>query len=334
MLLVLLAVLIASGIGGLLSGAARLEWVLWLHSAASYGVLLVLGWKMLIIVNSLRRRRLNAARIAFIGLTALLLATLATGYWWTNVGPAYTGGRSILTWHGLLAMVVFGLLVWHVVARRWVLRVPHARDRRALLRLAAVGAAGLALHWVIEPTKRVLALPGAQRRFTGSYETGSLTGQFPPTIWLFDNPSPIDIQQWHLQLDGLVDQPANFSYGEVEALVRQPLTALIDCTGGWYSTQAWQGVPLAALLGQAGVQAGAQSVIVRSVTGYARAFSLDDAQRFMLATHVAGAPLGHEHGAPVRLVAPNHRGFEWIKWITHIEVSAQSHLLQPPVPLQ
>jgi len=180
----------------------------------------------------------------------------------------------------------------------------------------------------------VLALPGARRRFTGSYETGSFTGHFPPTIWLFDNPQPVNVAQWRLQIRGLVNQSLTLSYEQIIQLAAQPLTALIDCTGGWYSTQDWQGMPLASLLDLAGVQPEAQSIVVRSVTGYERAFDLRTARTFLLATHVAGQPLDHGHGAPLRLVAPHHRGFEWIKWVAAIEVRAASHVVQPPVPLQ
>ena len=334
-LLVLVAVLLATGVGGLLSGSDRAWPLLWLHSISSYGVLAVLGWKLAIIVGSFRRRsRLTATRLMFVVLAVLLLATLGTGYWWTTAGATYGGGRSLLTWHGFLAVAVGALFVWHTLARRWVLRVPSSRDRRTALHLALVTTAGLLAERVLEPAKVVLALPGARRRFTGSYETGSFAGTFPPTIWLFDDPQPVDMAQWTLQIGGLIEQPITLTYEQITQLAAQPLTALIDCTGGWYSTQEWQGVPLAYVLDLAGVNSSVHSVVVRSVTGYERTFDLPTARTFLLATHVAGQPLDHGHGAPLRLVAPGHRGFEWIKWVAAIEVRAAHHLAQPPVPLQ
>jgi DMSO/TMAO reductase YedYZ molybdopterin-dependent catalytic subunit len=44
--------------------------------------------------------------------------------------------------------------------------------------------------------------------------------------------------------------------------------------------------------------------------------------------------LSHGHGSPARLVAPGKRGFEWVKWVDHIEVNETSKWLQPPLPLQ
>jgi hypothetical protein len=334
-LLVLVLVLLATGIGGLISGSEQLRGLLWLHSVASYGVVAVLGWKAMIIVYSFRRRRqLSLSRLMFVVLTVLLLLTLATGYWWTTYGATYAGGRSVLTWHGFLAIAVFALLLWHVLARRWVLRVNAAHDRRTFLRFVGLGVVGLVLERFIEPAKAHIALAGAQRRFTGSYETGSFTGNFPPTIWLFDDPQPIAVEDWLLSIDGAVDHPMTLTYAQVLELANTSSTALIDCTGGWYSTQAWTGVLLARLLDMAGVKTSARSVTLRGVTGYHRAFELAEARSYLLATHVAGQPLDHGHGFPLRLVAPGHRGFDWVKWVTHIEVSETSHLLQPPVPLQ
>ena len=42
----------------------------------------------------------------------------------------------------------------------------------------------------------------------------------------------------------------------------------------------------------------------------------------------------HGHGFPARLVAPGKRGFEWVKWVTSIQVNESPKWLQPPLPLQ
>jgi DMSO/TMAO reductase YedYZ molybdopterin-dependent catalytic subunit len=49
---------------------------------------------------------------------------------------------------------------------------------------------------------------------------------------------------------------------------------------------------------------------------------LEEARRgALLATEVAGQPLPVGNGAPCRLVAPDRRGLEWVKWVTEVEVS-------------
>jgi DMSO/TMAO reductase YedYZ molybdopterin-dependent catalytic subunit len=194
--------------------------------------------------------------------------------------------------------------------------------------------AGLALWQANGLLLRVLDLPGARRRFTGSYETGSFTGDFPTVSWLFDKPGRVGTGDWRLTVDGAVREPIELDYAEVEALAVAEQTALLDCTGGWYSTQVWRGIPLAALLDRAGVEGGARSITVEAVSGYDRRFNLDEARGFLLATAVAGNTLSHGHGFPLRLVAPDHRGFDWVKWVKAIHINGSSEFLQPPFPLQ
>jgi DMSO/TMAO reductase YedYZ molybdopterin-dependent catalytic subunit len=74
-------------------------------------------------------------------------------------------------------------------------------------------------------------------------------------------------------------------------------------------------------------------MVVRSSTGYWRRFSLSSARTMLLATAVDGEPIEHEHGAPLRLVAPGRRGYDWVKWVTTIEVSAAPFWLNWPLPL-
>ena len=99
------------------------------------------------------------------------------------------------------------------------------------------------------------------------------------------------------------------------------LTATLDCTGGFYSTQRWSGVGLGRLLQKAGVLRSAP-VTCRSSRGPATggASLSTTPTSLLLATHVADQPLSHEHGAPVRLVAPYSRGFQWVKWVERIDV--------------
>ena len=53
-----------------------------------------------------------------------------------------------------------------------------------------------------------------------------------------------------------------------------------------------------------------------------------------MALRVAGEPLTHGHCAPLRLVAPGRRGYDWVKWVARAHVNDTSALLQPPLPLQ
>lgn len=335
LLLILLIFQLVTGVAGLVSGAERFGWILQLHSFGSYALLGLLFWKGAVVVDSWRRRRkMGFPRWGFAGLLGLLLGTLATGLLWTFTGPRYLWAYSLMVLHGFMAVALSGLLGWHVLYMGFIFRVPEAADRRAFLRLTGFGLAGLGLWQLAGLGQTGFELPGAARRFTGSYETGSFSGHFPPTSWLFDNPPPPDPQRWRLVITGAVARPLSLTYDELAGLADDTVTETLDCTGGWYSTQEWRGVRLGRLLDMAGVRAGARSVTVEAVSGYGRRFSLAEVREYLLATQVAGQPLSHGHGFPARLVALERRGFEWVKWVTRIRVNETSKYWQSPLPLQ
>ena len=332
-LLILLLLQLASGYLGFVNGEERQAWLLWLHGMGAYALVLLLWWKGSVVWHVLRRRkRWTWARVSFVVSIFLLLLTLALGLLWTFDGPRYLFGFSLVSLHIYIAVPLILFLAFHVWRMRWILDVDQAVDRRAFLRLGLAGLAGAVAWWLLRHLQ-------GRRRFTGSYEIGSMGGRYPHVSWIDDNPAPLSPAYRRLSLDGEVRLPQSLSYEALLQMAAEEQTAIVDCTGGWYSEQIWRGVPLRNLLAQAGVQAGdapgsARSVLVRSVTGYWRRFSLAEAQQFLLATHVAGAPLDHGHGFPARLVAPGLRGFEWVKWVTAIRVENVSPWLQPPLPLQ
>jgi DMSO/TMAO reductase YedYZ molybdopterin-dependent catalytic subunit len=73
-------------------------------------------------------------------------------------------------------------------------------------------------------------------------------------------------------------------------------------------------------MAQAQPHSNARYVRFRSVTGYRWSLPVGEASQVILATHVGGKPLDHGHGAPLRLVAPGRRGFQWVKWVVAVEV--------------
>ncbi|HSM58214.1 MAG TPA: molybdopterin-dependent oxidoreductase [Candidatus Sulfomarinibacteraceae bacterium] len=327
-LLLLLLLQLVTGYLGLVNGRVERAWLLWAHGMGAYGIVLLLLWKGAIVWDVLGRgKRWRPARLAFLVLALLLVVVILLGVLWTFGGLEYAFGFSLISLHIYLAVPLMILLAFHAWRMRWIWRVKRATNRRAFLRMGAVALGGAVLWWL---ARRVQLA----RRFTGSYEVGSYGGWFPRVSWINDDPRPIEAEQWQLVLDGLVRQPLRLSYEQARELAGEEMTATLDCTGGWYSTQVWRGIPLSGLLAMAGVHQGARSVTVHSVTGYWRRFSLREAEAFLLAADVAGQPLSHGHGFPLRLVAPGRRGFAWVKWVTHVTVDEVSAYWQPPLPLQ
>lgn len=333
-LFILLISQIMTGFWGLMSGLEAFSWVLWSHGIGGYAIVFILFWKGAIIMATIKRRRFTLSTLGFSVLAIVVLTILLTGLLWTHTGPIAMGRFSLMTIHANLTILFALLFLWHVLARRFIFRVPKARDRRAFLRLGGTILAGLATWQVADRVKAAAGWPGAIRRFTGSYETGSLTGRFPMVSWLFDFPDPVDMNDWHLKISGAVKEPVTLSYDDLTALAVDRLTETLDCTGGWYSTQVWHGVNLGRLLELAGLTEQAESLTIEAVSGYRRRFPLSEARQYLLALQVAEHPLPHGHGAPLRLVAPGRRGFDWVKWVVRIRVNETSHLWQPPIPLR
>ncbi len=327
-LALLVALLLASGLGTWFAGDESDAWVFAAHGIVGAALAVLLVWKLRRVWQRLiRPERWDRRTIA--GALALLLvaATLISGWVWASAGALYAAGFSVLAWHTALGGLLGLVVAVHLVARA---KRPRRRDlagRRQLLEGAAIAGAGF-LAWRLQAPLNVLfGLPGERRRFTGSYEAASFSGNaFPSTSWVADDPAPLG-DDWALAVNGLVARDLELAAADLDG--DDELVATLDCTGGFYSTQRWNGTSLGGLIELAGPLADARHVRVVSQTGYRWSFSIDDARELLLATRVGGEPLSHEHGAPLRLVAPGRRGYQWVKWIVRIELSADSDLLAP-----
>jgi DMSO/TMAO reductase YedYZ molybdopterin-dependent catalytic subunit len=324
-LLALLVILTITGVYGLIW--TRNGWLFEVHRAAGWALIALLPWKALIALASLRRglsprfdRSIGIA-VALI-LAAAALVVLALGVLWAlRLGPDEIWlRRSVISWHWLIALGLLPLLLIHVV-RRWPR--PKATDfasRRATLKLIGLGALGLAGWGATQFTQR--ATPDMER-FTGSREHGSFSGNdFPVTHGDGEGLVQLNPQSWRLALEGAVESARTLTYAQVLALPATELTATLDCTLGWYSTQVWRGVRLSELLTSAGLHPLARAVRLKAMSGYAHTFLIDEIGEILLATHVGAEPLDHAHGFPLRAVVPSRRGWFWIKWLTGVEVLA------------
>jgi molybdopterin-dependent oxidoreductase-like protein protein len=299
-LALLVAAGVVSGLATWFAGAPGSAWVFGAHAVAGLSLAVVLVVKL--------RRVLPRLAVASVAALSLVVLVLASGLVWASAGATYLAGYSVLAWHAALGGALAAIVLAHALARA---KRPRRRDlasRRQLLIAGAVGAGALVAWQVQRPLQRALGLPGAGRRFTGSYDAGSFTGNaFPATSWVADQPRPLENSTLAF---------GDRRYTAVELDAGDTLTATLDCTGGFYSTQRWRGTRLDRLLGDAP----GSHVRVISHTGYRWGFDRKEASNLLLATHVGDEPLSHGHGAPVRLVAPGHRGFIWVKWVTRVEL--------------
>jgi len=222
------------------------------------------------------------------------------------------------------ALAAVPVILLHLLPRRWRLLRPRLGgprvSRRTLLAAAGVAALG-AVAW---GAANVLdAVQGGIRRFTGSrwLPEGGIP---PPTTFYGEGIPSLDAAAWRLRVTGRVTKPLMLDLRTLADLgVADTEDAVLDCTSGWAIETGWRGVPLTAVLdatAPAPAVAG-RRVLVRSVTGWSAELPMDEARGAFLATGVGGLDLPAGNGAPCRLVVPDRRGLDWVKWVTEIRVA-------------
>jgi hypothetical protein len=140
-----------------------------------------------------------------------------------------------------------------------------------------------------------------------------------------------EISSNNLVIEGLVSNPLNLTYAEVESLPQVSEIALLKCvyapSGELFN---WTGVPLFYLLNLVKVQPGAEEVVFRGADDFSSSLTLDKAMHptTILALEVNGTTLpetqalygGLPAGYPYKIVAPCKEGYKWVGWINEIEV--------------
>jgi hypothetical protein len=302
-----------------------------IHRASAWAFILLIPWKAVISIRSLKRgldRRpdrnvmimvsvvLSVASLVVIFFGLVWKWNLSEYYFWIG-DYAYTP----IGWHWGIAIGLAPFFLLHIW-RRW----PRPRridftERRQALKLLGISVAAIAGLGVSEALAKTLEDDDTTRRFTGSRESGSFTGlDYPVTSGPDQGIIKLDPETWKLHLTGAVSKPLTLGYADVLALSTSEVTVTLDCTGGWYSTQVWQGVRLMDLLEQVKIPSNKIGIALKGVLDYSTNFTIAEAREIVLVTHAGGLVLDHRHGYPLRAVVPSRRGWHWVKWVTEIEV--------------
>ncbi|KQX56266.1 MULTISPECIES: sulfite oxidase [unclassified Streptomyces] len=157
---------------------------------------------------------------------------------------------------------------------------------------------------------------------------------------------------WRLTVGGRVLRPLTLDMDALRARPAVTRRVTLECAGNgrallaprpvsqpWLveavGTADWTGVPLAALLADAGpaedaveaVFTGADHGVERGVEqdyrrGLPLATAADPARDVLVAYAMNGAPLPPQHGSPLRLVVPGWYGMAHVKWLHDITLTA------------
>jgi DMSO/TMAO reductase YedYZ molybdopterin-dependent catalytic subunit len=161
--------------------------------------------------------------------------------------------------------------------------------------------------------RRAMRLPPGQR----------LVNNWPVLDLGIQPDIPLDI--WRITVDGLVENPVVWKWGDFtdEPMVRR--TSDIHCVTAWSRyDNAWEGIGARHLLSVVRPKPEARHVIFHAYDTYTTNVPLAgfDADDVLLAVKWNGAPISREHGGPVRVVIPRLYFWKSAKWIKRIEFSA------------
>ncbi len=134
----------------------------------------------------------------------------------------------------------------------------------------------------------------------------------------------VSLDQWRLEVTGRVHRPLKLTYDEILALPAVEENVLLICPGVFTIHAAWKGVAVREILKRTGLQEGTAYVTLHGPPGpyeKVEGFKLAevDSGRVFLAYGVNGRTLPQKHGFPLRAVAADRFGSDWVKFVYKLE---------------
>ena len=163
-----------------------------------------------------------------------------------------------------------------------------------------------------------MTLPPGQHAIDGFPRFGTHLHRPPPAV-------PVDPA---IEISGAVAKSFALPLAELATLPRRELSADFHCVAGWSATNLhWEGVAFETFY-RMSIEPSVRPdkpvthVVFGGLDGYWSYMSIEDALRedVLIADHLDGRPLDRDHGAPARLVSPNHYGFINTKHLCRIEL--------------
>ena len=132
------------------------------------------------------------------------------------------------------------------------------------------------------------------------------------------------LENWELQVDGLVRNPRVFRFTDLLQLERQDQTTDFHCVEGWSVYDVpWNGIHMSTLFDIVEPEAGATHVTFHTQGDiYNESLPIDVAlePKTMLAYGIDCSTIPLKHGFPLRVVVPRMMGYKSAKYVYRIEL--------------
>lgn len=134
----------------------------------------------------------------------------------------------------------------------------------------------------------------------------------------------VNLEQWRLEIAGEVQNPLQLTYAQLLELPSIERNVLLICPGVFTNHGQWKGISINLLQKMANTKPGITHVSFRGPAGRRakkERFKIEEmaSDKIFLAYQVNGKVLPIKHGFPLRVVAEDHYGDEWIKYVHKIE---------------
>ena len=133
----------------------------------------------------------------------------------------------------------------------------------------------------------------------------------------------VNIEEYELQITGLVKNPLTFSYEQVLENKSYERLITLYCVEGWDATVLWKGVRIMDLLNKADILNENSNVIFHCLDGYTTSLPLETIKTrdLLLAYSSNGVTLPESLGFPFIVVAEDKAGYKWARWVHEIEIT-------------
>ena len=140
----------------------------------------------------------------------------------------------------------------------------------------------------------------------------------------------VALDTWRLEVTGHVKKPLSLNYSQIIGLPSIERKVLLICPGFFANHGTWKGISIEELLRRAEVKGGVTHVTIRGPNGPHEKvvrYPIEDvlSDKVFLTHGVNGEDLPQRHGFPLRVVAEDYYGYDWVKYVYKVTAERIEH---------